>query len=346
MKNYYLHVLLLLSLFSSGCATSSMRLQVMKPADITVDRQIRSLTILNRTKPQNDFANGLEGFISGESPQQDRRAVEEVLTGLQNSMAQSDRFSLVRAAEYMTGSGSGHVFPDPLSWQDAEKLCSMYATDAVLAIETFDSDFMVENSTRQVDVKGKDGVTRKETRYICTARTRVTLGFRLYYPARRTVYDQQQYSFTRSWSREGLTPAEALKALIAKMDAIMQTSYYAGESYARKISPYFITVGRAYYKKYKHNPSMQAGTRALRLNRWDDAAFQWQKAYDTGDQKLKGRAAYNLALAAELNGQLSLAKEWTDKAFMQHGLKKALHYSNVLQNRIYDAEKLNQQLGQ
>lgn len=343
-RNILLLPVLMLCLFA--CGTSSRTLQVLKPADITVSREIKTLTLLNRTKPQNNFANGVEGFLTGESPEQDRRAVEEVLNGLYNTISQTDRFTLVRAAEYMTGSGSGRVFPDPLSWKDAELLCTQYKSDAVLAIETFDSDFMVENSTRTVDVKGKDGVTRKETRFISKANTRVTLGFRMYYPAQRTIYDQQQYTFTRWWSREGRTPAEALSALIAKMDAIMQTSYFAGESYARKISPYFINVGRMYYKKHKKNPSMAAGARALQLNKWDDAEFQWRKAYDMGDEKLKAKAAYNLALVAEINGQLPLAKEWADKSYMLHGLKKGLQYSTIIQNRIYEAEKLNQQLGQ
>lgn len=344
-RSLLLFILPLLGLYA--CSTSSMTLRVMRPADIIVDRDIKTIVLLNRTKPQNSFANGVEGFLSGETPEQDRRAVEEVLNGLQYGIGQTDRYNLVRASEYMTGSGSGIAFPDPLSWHDAGALCSLYKADAVLAIETFDSDFRMENSTRQVQVKGKDGKMHSEPRFTSTANTRVTLGFRMYYPAQRSVYDQQQYGFTRRWSREGRTPAEALSALIAKMDAIMQTAYFAGEGYARKISPYYINVGRMYYRKAGSNPSMKAGARALQLQKWDDAGQQWQYAYDKGrNDKEKGRAAYNLALVEEINGRLPLAKDWADKAYMLHRCKKALRYSNILNARIIENERLNQQLGQ
>ena len=63
------------------------------------------------------------------------------------------------------------------------------------------------------------------------------------------------------------------------------------------------------------------------------------------DIKIRGYAAYNLALAAEVQGDLDVALDWAKKSYSDFRNKKALSYSRVLQQRIYDQARLKEQMG-
>ena len=54
------------------------------------------------------------------------------------------------------------------------------------------------------------------------------------------------------------------------------------------------------------------------------------------NRKAAGRAAYNMAVASEINGNLDLALEWAQKAWTDYGNKKARDYINVIKARKND----------
>ena len=64
----------------------------------------------------------------------------------------------------------------------------------------------------------------------------------------------------------------------------------------------------------------------------------------TDDPKLKGQAAYNLALAAEVRGDLAEAKTWQGKAARNWPKGKIVSYGSVLDYRMRDAERLDDQM--
>lgn len=343
MYRIFILSLALLTLFS--CSTTKQYITILKPAEITVDKDIKSLVVLNRTLPSSEVGNAVEGFLTGEMPQQDRKAAVQALQGFYDRTQDVKRFEVIMAAEPMIGSGSGVMFPNPLSWNDVEKLCNQHKTDALLSLETFDSNVQYNTVTDFKNVKNAAGIPIKMPYFKVTVRVTVTLGFRLYYPKIRSIYDQDQYSFWRSWTREGNTVAAAMNAFMAKEQLILNTAYFSGENYAKKINPYYLNVRRLYYKRGASDPNLKLGSRMARVQAWDDAERYWNQAYESPKRKAKARAAYNLALIREMEGKLPLAKELSDKAYGL-GARKALDYSRILNQRIRDQQRLNEQMGQ
>ncbi|MBL4655008.1 MAG: hypothetical protein JKY33_04215 [Bacteroidia bacterium] len=81
-------------------------------------------------------------------------------------------------------------------------------------------------------------------------------------------------------------------------------------------------------------------------NDWARAAELWSAIVNNDPKtKTKGKAAYNMALANEVQGNLPGAVEWAKKSAYDFGNKKARSYINVLEARISEQRRLNQQMG-
>lgn len=61
-------------------------------------------------------------------------------------------------------------------------------------------------------------------------------------------------------------------------------------------------------------------------------------------KKAAGRAAYNMAVAAEVNGNLDIALDWAQKSWTEYGNKRAREYIHTIKARQNDARKVASQL--
>ncbi|HNE30321.1 MAG TPA: DUF6340 family protein, partial [Saprospiraceae bacterium] len=81
---------------------------------------------------------------------------------------------------------------------------------------------------------------------------------------------------------------------------------------------------------------------------WDKAVAEWQAiemhAKGHRNPKAAGRAAYNIAVAAEMQGKVDVAIEWAKLAWQDYGNKKARDYIQVLQQRQSEDERAADQM--
>ena len=70
----------------SSCVTSSVLVNVHRPADITINKDIQNVVVVNRSRPSKDNLAGniIEGLMSGEGIGSDRKGVEYCVEGLAN----------------------------------------------------------------------------------------------------------------------------------------------------------------------------------------------------------------------------------------------------------------------
>ena len=121
----------------------------------------------------------------------------------------------------------------------------------------------------------------------------------------------------------------------------------AGDSYGKRIAPVWVNVSRAYYNTAKgaDKEAMEQAHRLTQAGKWEEAAEIWHDLLSSArDSKTKGKAAHNLALALERNGNLKEAEDWASKAYTQYGNKTSQAYVYTLQQRISDQERLDYQL--
>lgn len=337
-------VLLILTVLSS-CATRRVSMQVLVPAGITIPSSVTSVAIVNRSLPPHDrpVLNILEGFISGESVLADREGSFNCIRGVQDRLNESPRIKAitVESDEYR-GTGTKQ-FPVVLDWEAVGELCRSNQVDAVLSLETFDSDFELHRSTskQKEKVNGREVVRLK---YKTSLEVDIHSGWRLYDNLSRKVIDQVVFTDSKSWSGEGDSEKEALENLPSKRHVLNEAGRFAGIQMANRISPNWITESRRYF--VKGSSGLENGRVHVKFNDWDAARKVWLASTNDQDPKAAGRACYNLALAAEMQGDLDSAIQWAEKAMKEFHLKQARDYVDRLYIRRDEEQRLLEQMKQ
>lgn len=344
MKKFYFSLFILISLYLTGCMSNAY-LKVMRPADINLDPSIQRVAVINRTIPESKVVNVVEGILTGEWIGQDKQGVQNVMQGIAQILRDSPTLEVIITNEELKGSGSGGVFPSPLSWNVIEHLSRKYKVDAILSIETYDSDFVVTDGSKVVEKKNDEGVVTKTTEFFAEGVASVKLGLRLYDPKNKTIADQSHHTDDNQWRATGRSVKDALAHLIDSKAAIHEVSYGIGMFYGERISPSWITITREFYRKPKKDLYLNQGARRADVGDWEGAIVSWRKAAESRDQKIAGRGAFNAALGYEVLGQLETARQWAIKSYTDFGNKKGRNYANTLENRIWQQKKLDRQLG-
>lgn len=350
MKKYY-KILIILFLLTGSACTRQVTMHSMRPAQITVPQDIQTIVLVNRTKYKNKGIGIVEGVLTGEGIGEDENGVQEAMNAFQNGIMSSSRFEVKRATEVLEGNSLTGTFPEPMSWVEVHKLCQKYYADAVIAIELFDTDFIVTHGEKKTkkEQKGRDGETKEVevTEYTAEGVANAKIGFRLYDPKSTSIADQQMFTKTNTWKTSAESLKEALAKLIEKSRATQYVSRMAGSSYAAKISPTPINITRTFYNKPKKNPYLVRGARYADVGKWKEAILVWKKGLALNpSNKAGGRMCYDIAVSYEVLGELDKAKDWAGRAFTDYGFKNARDYVNQLNYRQQNEAVLAEQMGE
>lgn len=329
----------------SSCM-SSARLKVLQPAQMKIPEHISTIAVVDRSKPSNGWLNVLEGVVTGEAIGQDRRSREQAVDGVINALTRTPRFRVKTTGIEMTGSKAGNNLPYPLEWREIERICGDYSADAVLAIESFDSDNFTSNR-RQESKSKKDGKEIITVSYRAEQRTSVRMGWRLYDPKMKIITDEYTTNDYLTRNATGNTEQQALRNLPSQQNVTREVARIGGISYGMRIAPVYVDVTRSYYSKAKgYKTQMKQAARYAKGGDWERAAGDWKNliARAGDNRKAAGRAAYNMAVAAEMRGNLEVALEWAQKAWNDYGNKQARTYIEVIKMRQNDARKVDYQM--
>lgn len=306
-------------------AAPTMNFNVITPALIDVPDHIKVAAMIDRTVVDDDASNVFEGVITGEMIGEDKLATQILMDGVHAMLENAATVSIKRTTEvYPGGSPFSAAFPEPLSWEEIEALCEKYQTDAIVAIEKFDSDFIIV-----------PGVNQTAT---------VKAGIRMYDPVRKSIIDQYQYSHQESWGTGEFSIEAVINGLISKNAAVKEASYEAGIAYGRRLSPSWYRISREYFRKSKGDDVFAEGARMMEINDWNAAKEALFQAVENGHRKTKGKAAHNLAVVFEIEGNLEEAKVWAQAAWGRYKNKKSKDYLYDLNRRINETARVNEQL--
>ena len=341
IKQFIFGILVIAGL--SSCTTSSVLVNVQRPADITIPQDIQNVVVVNRSRPSKDNLAGniIEGLISGEGIGVDRKGAEYCVDGLAKMLNSSERFTLKNIGGIeLKGTGTSS-FPIPLAWNEVKSICGSYDGDALLVLETFDSDSRTIIGAPVARTRKVKGIKVKELRYPATLIISVESGWRVYDVNKELIIDENKFTEIKEFKAWGSSPEIAQLNLPSKRIAIKKSGVYSGEQYGFRISPIWVKVNRTYYIG-KHN-ELKNAKQYVKIGDWDTAIEIWMPLTKDEDLKTAARAAFNMALASEINGSLNIAIDWAKKA-QKLGEKKAYNYINILNRRKMDQEKLKQQL--
>jgi hypothetical protein len=325
--------LLIMILILSGACTRTVYVPMLKPAAVDVGPHIRTIAIVDRSTPENPAVRVAENILTGTMPGLNREAAQRSIEGLVRTLEDSPRYNVIRTAERLTSPALPGNWPPPLSWGEVGSLAAEYNSDAILVLESFDSDFIVTNGSRTVKrtVEGKE-VDRRE--YYAEGIAGIKLGFRLYDLRLRAISDEYMFNHNGRWEVTGNALQMIVGGLIDHRQAVNDASFQSGIIYADRISPQWLRLNRDFFTKGRGNTAFKIGVRRATVNDWAGARESWQESVRARRKKTAGRSAYNLALMYEIEGDLLKAREWAQRSYTDYGIKKARQYVSALERRI------------
>jgi len=341
MKKYLLLPLIAAVTFS--CATQELYLNVTQPAPVTIAPEIKTVGIIDRSTPtdQTKSLDALDKFLTLEGADLDSIGTLEAIKGVTQELAANDRFNEVKLLTGLKFKASGlGGLPAPLTWEQVEGICRENGTQALFALELYDTDTRVNYSTGKTSIKTPLG-NIPALQHNASMETLVKTGWRIYSPADRAILDEHIVAESIVFSGQGINPVAAVAGMINRKDAVKEVSKKAGHVYAIRLIPYRLRVTRDYFVKGTDN--FKVAKRRAQLGKWDEAAELWQKETENPKMKIAGRAHYNMAIISEINGNLDDAVAWAQKAYSDFRNKEGLRYVRILENRKYNEEVLSYQ---
>lgn len=350
LPNLYL-IILFISIISLSSCSSGRRMVTInttRPADVTVPPQVKSILLVDRTKFNKNLLNIAEGILTGELPGEDKAATQALIQAFRSKLTTSARFTTKIASQRLAGNSLTTAFPKQINWSKIRSLCASYQTDAVLAIEIFDTDFIITDGKRKAKKTVTENGVKKTIEveeYYAKGVDKLKVGVKFYIPSNQTVIDQKFYRRTGTWQAGASTKAGAIAALISKSNATRRLSEKIGRNYAYRISPMPIRIKRYFRGKAKKAPELEQGSRYADVAQWKEAINVWKSGLDRTRTKEAGYLAYNIAVAYEVLGNFNSAKEWAQTSYVRYGNKKGKAYYDLLRRRIRNEEKVKNQMG-
>jgi len=339
----YLTLTLLLFGTTQCAKQRSVTVDSIRPADIEVPSDIKTLLIVDRTKFDKKVLDVLEGVLTGEMPYEDKASMQFLTNAMREELSVSPRFQIKLATERLSGNSLTSAFPEALPWTQIQTLCDKYEADAVIAVEIFDTDFIVTNGTRVKEVT-ENGVKRNVDEYYAQGVNNLKMGLRMYNPKTSQIVDQQILKERGTWNAAASSKAGALLALIDKADATHQLSSRIGADYAYRISPMSVRITRTFRGNAKKTPALAQGSRLADVAKWEEAIEVWKSGILGAKEKHQGYLSYNIAVAYEILGDMDNAKEWASKSYTQYGNKTGNLYLKLLNLRIENEKRAERQL--
>lgn len=325
MKLYHLVILSLLSaLILSSCGVSKTYISTIRPPDLDLSRDIERIVILNRSLPANKSIGFLEGLATGESIGQDPFARKAIFESLRDIMKDQDRFELVISGMEMEGSKSGTDLPPPLSEKSIIGIARKFNGDAVLALESFDSD----SRNTATGIVESESILRTGVDPI-NYPNNVRSGWRLYHGKTGQILDEfRTYVTPGGWWAYVDQPAH-----VNRRQAVEGADISAYQMAGRLI-PVEVQYERRYFKNSGlFNKGLKRASKFVKAGRMEKAGEIWQEIYfSDASRKSRGRAAYNLALLYESLSDFDEAIMWIDRA-IDLNARKATQYGALLSER-------------
>ena len=271
----------------------------------------RILVVNNALTQPNDF--GHTTMIDGESHNNVEvdlsRSVLYCLFTTTQSMESTGEFEAVELMDISQNHSTNYYSRTPLTFSQAERLCTDYQADALLTLNQLVLYDIVESFPTD------------EGTYYAYLQAYAQSHWTIHYAGqpREVTFTQAD---TLLWeSRLYYTRAQSLNDLPSRQEALLYIARELGNRVGNSFSPSWQTTRRYIYDL----PNLQAGLDAFRLQRWNSAINQWLTMVDSKDKKAAACAAANIAIAYEMLGDYASACDYAQRASRLFGAWKTAY---------------------
>ena len=282
------------------------------PAERTQLQGKQRILVVNNalTQPQ-DF--GHSTILDGENTENVEidlsRSVLYCLFATTQSMESTGEFDAVELMDISQNHSTNYYSRTPLTFSQAERLCTDYQADALLTLNQLVLYDIVESFLTD------------EGAYYAYLQAYAQSHWTIHYAGqtREATFTQAD---TLLWeSQLHYTRAQSLSDLPSRQEALLYLARELGNRMGSSFAPSWQTTRRYIYEL----PDLQAGLDAFRLQRWNSAINQWLTIVDSKDKKAAACAAANIAIAYEMLGDYASACDYAQRASRLFGAWKTAY---------------------
>nr|WP_319399480.1 DUF6340 family protein [uncultured Carboxylicivirga sp.] len=340
----YLIVLTLVAVLAACTSSGSLvSYEVLRPAKYTIAPEIKSVVLINNSLVY-DRKDVHVAEIDGETQVIDTMIYagypDSLLLSLEYSLMQKSFFDTVYldTTHYKTELKGNPI--GKLSQQVIDSVSKKYDADAVLSLEAY-----VYGT--KVDVK------KSPDMYYSTMGVHGYNYWRMYDCQTSNVLLEDLQADTIYWYGDGPSLDLSLLGFPTVVDANAEFAFYMGDEFSRKIVPEWEVIERQLY--VEGNGYFVAANDWLGKNNPEEARKLWGYVYENGKDIDKCRAAHNIAVTLEREGDIDNALVWAYKSYELYKLmtkenrklevQDATNYYVYLTHRKKEIEKLDKQVG-
>ena len=273
--------------FTSCGSIQTLTFDQLYPSEVNFPKAVGTIAVVNNMASMPSPAKGLPQTASLEG---DGRKMAETVAG---GLADSHYFSQVLICD--SALRDKKAVPGSLkelSAGEVDHLAAQLGADAILSVD----GLHILAHREKVAYEGYGLVNALSGQLRSVAR--------IYYPQREGAALTVAKADTVFWE---LSPS------LTEHQVVEDATTHAAQKLVQRLVPYWRTVNRLYYDD--GSPDMRDAAVSVRENDWASAAESWKQAYDSRKRgNLKMHAAFNLALAAEMQGQVEDVTRWLDEA--------------------------------
>ncbi len=282
------------------------------PAERTQLQGKQRILVVNNalTQPQ-DF--GHTTMIDGENQNHAEidlsRSILYCLFSVTQTMESTGEFDAVELMDISQNHSTNYYTRTPLTFSQAERLCTDYQADALLTLNQLVLYDIVESFPTD------------EGTYYAYLQAYAQSHWTIHYAGqtREATFTQAD---TLLWeSQLHYNRTQSLSDLPSRQEALLYLARELGNRMGSSFAPSWQTTRRYIYEL----PDLQAGLDAFRLQRWNSAINQWLTIVDSKDKKAAACAAANIAIAYEMLGDYASACDYAQRASRLFGAWKTAY---------------------
>ena len=283
MKTKITVLLLVLCLFSACTTLQTISFERLQAADVSYPDQVRTVGVINYAPQDEQERDSILGLWNGDGM--------VTVESLAREIAATDYFNQVVVCDSAlrpVGMGNEEILP----MSQADSLIQTLGVDMLFAVEQVRIELKegsLFHTELMVDVPAVDGV--------------ITPLVRAYVSGRNAPLFSISKTDTICW---------VVSPELTFGQIMQEASDFAATLPVSYLLPHWKEMNRYYFDG--GNMEMRDAGVYIREQNWEGAAALWQKLHDGRKGKVKMRAAYNLALNYELQGDYERAKEYLDTA--------------------------------
>ncbi len=329
--------LIFISVMFSSCFTEQViPIDQMEPGKINLPENVRKVIFLSRNFKFDidtfgqyyNYNSRLRKVSDAQNKDVDSVAVTSCLETLRKALLESGRFDEIIVYPYSDFHPHKGRNVKPLSPQYVKKLCQENNADAIVSLEMLSYFYSLNSGDPQY------GIPRN-------ANVKITAIWALYLPGHDKPVDRFNYSDVDNWNAE--RGQQNKSSVPSRLNGIKMACDIAAKNYSKRLAPYWSKSDRVIV-----GLNGSAWNRAITLAqdyKWDAAEKIWRSLFENKNNRVKGAAALDLALAREMQGDYSQAVQWSEKSLdlLPKGELRRLSedYSELLKERQSETEKLN-----